>query len=290
MPAVKFDFFSVKIDEASPVSFEEALNEMATMATEHRLCDIDGATCFLLESLPLTRYTAYLFTKIRMNEIPSRTNIRGERTVLELDDDEGLGEDVSIAYSRDLNVVSVQRNRYSISANNIMKIVNDIFPELKAQLLPILRSDALERFTRCNMLKKLRLKIAGREDLSFISESNLSANEKLTFHELLTEPYVDISFSVGRKNIALTEKIKNIASFFANYSRTSGTDTVMAVEVSGKEDDSAVTSVIDLLQDRLIHIGNVEMNGRSINTNHLMRVACDAIAQNYQELSGNANS
>ncbi len=185
-------------------------------------------------------------------------------------------------------LVAIQRNRHSLSANNIAKNINVIFPELNVSFLPILRNDALERFYKCNTLRKLRLKLAGRDDLSFIDNSDLSTNEKLTFHELLTEPYIDISFSVGRKNTTLSEKLKRFAILFTKHAKNSQTNTVLAVEVSGKEDESSASAIIDLLQDRLIHIGNVEVKGRSIDTNSLMRIACNAISSNYEELKKNA--
>lgn len=289
MPQVKFDFYTINMPEGSSMSFKQALEEMAALPTEERLKEIDGSTCFLISSLKLSRYTAYLFTKIRMDALPPKTRVNGERSPLQLDDDEGLGEDVAIAYNEAINIVSIQRNRHSLSANNIVKLICMVFPEIQIQLLPILRNDALERFSRCNTLKKLRLKLSGTGDLSFLENSDLSTNDKVTFQQILTEPYVDVVFSVGRKNAVLTEKIRKYAEFFTNLFRTGDTETVLAVEVSGKEDENAPTALIDLLQDRLIHIGEVATENRTINTNHLMRVACSAISENYEELRKNAS-
>ena len=289
MPQVKFDFFQVQISEDSPYTFKETLDSISRLPTEDRIKDIDGSSCFLIQNLIQQRYSAYLFTKIRMDSLPPKTSVTGIRAPLDLDDDEGLGEDVAIAYNETLNIISIQRNRHSLSPNNIIRLIGMIFPEEHIKLLPILRTDALQRFANCNTLKKLRLKLAGCTDLSFLQNSPLSTNDKITFQQIMTEPYVDISFSVGRKNSGLSEKIKSYASFFANLARSEDNDSVLTVEVSGKENDDAPTAVIDLLQDRLIAVEEVNTSNRTIDTNHLMRSAINAIASNYEELQRNSN-
>lgn len=288
MPQIKFDFFSVKVPEHAPMSFSEALRQIETMPTDSSRCEIDGTTCLFVRSLnPSVRYHACLFTNVRMDALPSRTKVSGERTSLDLEDDEGLGEDVVIAYNESLNIVSVQRNRFSLSSNAIIKFINSVFPDLQVHFSPVIRGDALQRFARCDTLKKLRLRLAGTDDLSFLQDSDLSTNTKITLQEILTEPYVDITFSVGRKNAGLTKKIENIAMYFTNLHRTGGStsEIVKTIEVSGYEEGESASVLIDLLQDRLIHVGEVAMENRMVNTDQLMRVACEAIASNYEELT-----
>ena len=284
MPKIKFDFFRVQAIDGNSISLKDALESIATMPPEERRVAIDGYSCFMTSSLSQTRFSAYLFTKLRMDGLPPRTRINGERRPLDLDDDEGLGEDVALAYCEALNIVSVQRNRQSLSANNIVYFIHNICPEINFALLPIMRVDALERFARCQTLKKLRIKLAGRRDLSFLRNSPLTTNDKVAFQQMMTEPSVDITFSVGRRNARLSEKISNFARTFTNIARSGETDAVLALEVSGKEFDDSPTVVIDLLQDKLIGIGDVEMENRTINTNHLMRVAGGVIFENYEEL------
>lgn len=287
MPKAKFDFFRVQIGKESTFTFKEALDAIAESPREQSIKIVDGVSCFLTQKLLQQSYSAYLFTKLRMDDLPPRTRLTGERRPLDLDDDEGLGEDVAIAYCEPIQVVSIQRNRHSLSSNMIMHLIGLYAPGIKIKLLPILRPDALERFGSMGILKKLHLKLAGMNNLAFIQNSDLSTNEKVTFQEVLTEPFVDITFSVGRLNTGLTQKIRKIANIFSNAAHSGETDSVLAVEISGKKDDESATTIIDLLQDRLIAEKQVKTKDRSVDTNDLLRVAISTISENYAELQRN---
>lgn len=282
---VKFDFFGVRIAENSSINFEEALNALLAMSPEEGSIKIDNTDCFICDSRKIQECYAFLFSKIRMDHLPLRRKRNRDRRPLDLDDDEGLGEDMAIAYSPSLKIVSVQKNVHSVSANNIVKLVNDFFPQMQLSFLPIVKHDALERFSKCGILKKARIKLQGTDDLSFLKNSNFSPEEKLTIQHMLTEPYVDIVYSVGRKQISLSEKIKQKVMFWANYSRTEENNNVLAIEITGKEDEKSKTVAIDLLDDRLIYLGDVGLIDRYVDLDHLQRTACEAIRQNYVELA-----
>lgn len=252
---VKFDFFSVRTAEGNTISFEAALNELLAMPPEESSIKIDNTDCSVCDSLRQKEYYAFLFSKIRMDRLPSCRKRNRDRRPLDLDDDEGLGEDMAIAYSPSLKIVSVQKNIHSMSANNIVKFVNEFFPQMQLSFLPIVKRDALERFARCGILKKARIKLQGTEDFSFLRNSNFSPEEKLTIQQMLMEPYVEIVYSVGRKQTSLSENIKQKVFFWANHHRSEENNNVLAVEITGKEDEEARTVAIDLLEDRLIYWG-----------------------------------
>lgn len=284
MPKVKFDFFRVQTGEQSAFTFQGALNLISGLPSTQRTQKIDGVTFFLTQELIQHSYSAYLFTKLRMDDLPPRTRLTGERRPLDLDEDEGLGEDVAIAYSEPIQVVSIQRNRHSLSPTMIMYLIEKYAPGIDIKLLPILRPDALERFANMGVLKKLRLRLAGMNNLDFLQNSHLSTNEKITFQEVLTEPFVDITFSVGRNQTGLTKKIREIAKFFSGAATSGETESVLAVEITGKENDESTTAIIDLLQDKLIAEKQVNTKNRSIDTDDLLRAAISTISENYAEL------
>lgn len=284
MPKVKFDFFRVQIGKESAYTFQETLDFITGLPQKQTIQQIDGVTYFLTQNLRQPPYSAYLFTKLRMDDLPPRTRLTGERRPLDLDEDEGLGEDVAIAYCDPIHVVSIQRNRHSLSPTMIMRLIEKYAPGIDFKLLPILRPDALKRFASLGILKKLRLRLAGMNNLDFLQNSHLSTNEKITFHEVLTEPFVDITFSVGRNQMGLTKKIREIAEFFSKAAHSGETESVLAVEITGKEDDESATTLIDLLQDRLIAEKEVNTKMRSVDTDDLLRVAIRTLCENYTEL------
>lgn len=280
---VKFNFFRVRTAESS-ITFEDALNQLLTMPAEENLRKIDNTNYSVCDSLSQEGYYAFLFSKIRMDRLPICRKPNRAGRILTLDDDEGLGEDMAIAYSPSLKAVAVQKNIHSLSANNIVKIVNEFFPQLELSFLPIIKHDALERFARCGILKKARIKLQGTENLSFLKNSNFSSEEKLTIQEMLMEPYVEIIYSVGRKQTSLSERIKQKLFFWVNYHRIEENNNVLAIEITGKEDKEANTVAIDLLEDRLIYLGKVRIKNRYLDTNHLQRIACEALKKNHEEL------
>ena len=91
---VKFDFFSVRTAEANTISFEAALNELLAMPPEESSIKIDNTDCSVCGSLRQKEYYAFLFSKIRMDRLPSCRKRNRDRRPLDLDDDEGLGEDM----------------------------------------------------------------------------------------------------------------------------------------------------------------------------------------------------
>lgn len=285
MPRVRFDFFIVHTAE-SDISFEQALGELKTKTDAGEgVLTIDGRQCCLLDALNISGYHACLFTKIRMDGLPSKTNLSGNQSSLELGEDEGLGEDAALAYSPSLKVAAIQRNKFSLSPNNIAKLVNHFYPALSVSLTPILASDTFEKFAKCNHLRKLRVKLAGTDNFSFLESSDLSATEKIAIQEMLSEPFVDITFSTGRKKGFLHNKIYSIASMLSKFYKSGGDETVLAVEVTGKESEDSPSTVIDLLSERLTSFQDVAMKEREIDKNHLLRVACESLRANHNELT-----
>ncbi|WP_049775606.1 DUF6731 family protein [Caldicellulosiruptor kronotskyensis] len=64
------------------------------------------------------------FLRLRETDIPLRGKIDQEAEPIELDDDEFIGEDVSMLYDPELNVVMLQRNIRSLGATGIEKYLN----------------------------------------------------------------------------------------------------------------------------------------------------------------------
>lgn len=284
MPVARFDFYEVRTGQTA-LTLQQVLDDLVGRDATDKTCDIDGKACCIIEHLRQFNYVAYLFSKVRMDSLPQKTKLDRSRSPLELEDDEGLGEDVAMAYDATLNIVAIQRNRHSMTATNIARLINYFYPEIQVGFVPVLSRDALERFARCDNLRKLRIKLAGATNCDFLNTDELSTNEKITMQEMLTEPYVDITFSVGRRNASLTAKIRRFAEFFSNFHKNGGDETVLAVDVTGKESDEAPSTVIDLLSEKLTFEHDVNQNGRTIDTNHLLRVACTAISTNAVELA-----
>jgi len=285
MPEAKFYFYKAQLGENSPYqTLKQALDETAAKQRADQEVTIDGTPCFISESKQFTRSTGYLFTRVRMTELPSKVLHDGTLEELDLGDDDGLGEDVALAYGRLRNVVAIQSNRHSLSANGIARFLNTNWPEMNIAFNPIMSNDALERYTRCQQMRKVRLKLAQVNDLSFLDRSNLSSSEKILFQQFFQAPYAELILSMGHGRGYLRRNARRLVDYCLNLFR-SGNDCVKILEISGKENEHSEMMVIDLLADRLVFSREVELSGRSINRDSLLRVACNALSENHAELS-----
>lgn len=281
----RFDFYRVKPLSDASISFSQVLNEIVSMSPNDAQANIDGDTCLISKNENFGKNLSILFTKIRMNNLPQKTKATGERSPLDLDEDEGLGEDVAIAYNVVLNVVAIQRNIHSLSANNILRLIKEVNPACDVEFLPIIKQDALERILKFEQLKKIRIKINGTQDLSFLKNSGFSS--QLNAQEFFSEPFFECIWSVGRKKEGLSEKIKDKIGSLARIIKKDRPLAICNFEITGKETLSDPSITIDLLDDRLIGQKDIPINpnGRSVDIQILLRSAAEVITENYTELA-----
>lgn len=237
-----------------------------------------------VESCEHVGVPAFLFSRIRMQGIPRGRGLHGGERELVLGDDEGLGEDMAIAIDPDANVIAVQRHRFSLSASNIIGYINCFFPNASILLRPILTGDAMQQLREKQILRKLRVRLAGNTNLDFLRDSGFSAQERAEMQSFLNAPFVDITFSVGSNRVGLAEKFHRLTSGFLRASRN-GEDGIIHLDISGKNNDESASETIDLLAEKLVYEGEVELKNRSIDTDHLLRIAVAAIVNNRAILS-----
>ena len=281
----RFDFFKVKPISDASVDFLQILNEISCLSPNDAQADIDGETCLISKSETFGKTVSVLFTKIRMNNLPQKTKATGERTPLDLDDDEGLGEDVAIGYNSELRVIAIQRNIHSLSVNNILRLIKEINPACDVEFVPIIKRDALERFLNFDQLRRVRIKLNGTGDLSFLDKDGIS--NQLSNQLFFEEPYIECVWSVGRKKDRLSDKLKDFIEQLARKVKGNKPVALCNLEVTGKETETDPSITIDLLEDRLIAHKDIPVNpnGRSVDIQCLLIAVADVIKENYPELA-----
>jgi hypothetical protein len=164
---------------------------------------------------------------------------------------------------------------------------NRIDPTLRLELLPMLRHDALERFLKMPILKKVRIKLQRATDTSFLKELPLSETDRITFLGMLESPYVDLTLSVGRKKEKLGNRWREFASAIARLYRNGKTDSIDALQISGKADDNCKTEILDLLEGRLTYETEIDLenNVRTLDQSRLMLAGISALQEKHEELA-----
>lgn len=278
MRNVTFDFFLVR--PASPSDDFRATLESLRQREQNRRClRLEDKTCLMLNDYIAVRNAhAYLFSRLRLDAIPPVRGVSGVVKRIILDDDEGLGEDVAIAFDPINSVVCVQRNRFALSYSSIFYTINSLSGKM-FMFEPILDRGALEKFAEYGVFKKARVKFAGVDNLDFLQDKKVSSLKKVAITELLESPYVDITFSVGNRKASLPDWIRNLVEGCATSSGPDDEGYIAALEVTGAMEHGAVSQTIDMLGQRLVYTRAVRMVNRMVDTNHLMRIACAAIVK-----------
>lgn len=282
MSVVRFDFFRVRSAPEVP-SLEIVLNTLRSQPAEDRRIQLEDKVCMMLDDYFTAQGVhSYLFSRIRMDELPQVRGLDGQAEPLDLDDDEGLGEDVAIAYDPDLRIISIHRNRFAISHSSIFEFINNNAPG-HYYFDPIFDREVMNKFARMQALKKTRIRFAGVQNFHFLSDQEISENMKVSLTEMAECPYVDITFSVGRRNRELPSWVRKMISLCAARPGE-GEGEISTLEVTGADDAFGVSHTIDMIGQRFIYTGDVLRSGRNIDTAQLMRVACNSIIAKRNDL------
>ncbi|MBI4804456.1 MAG: hypothetical protein HY795_04390 [Desulfovibrio sp.] len=285
MPRMTFRLYAVECNNAS-VTFGQALEHIFRELPENRIQNVGEHEGFLFDIRSILQIQTYLFSKLRMDDLPSATSRLGVRTPLNLAADQGLGEEMAMGYDAGLGVVSIQASGYSFRPSRIAQYINTFFPDIEARFLPIISPDIVQRFRRMSILRKLSFRIASTTNLDFLQQSGLSAAERNALQEFLLAPHLDITLSVGngRRDIGLVDRVKHFASVLSHAAWGRGEEGIERLVVTGKDDEFSKSDTIDLLENQVQYVADVQSQGRSIDIDHLCRTAAAAINDNRQVL------
>jgi len=245
---IRVDFYQVDTQKPS-VLFEDIIQQISSFPSdESRNIEIRGFPIRLSTSSQRLGFWQGDLMRIRMNDIPTKASLSGETEPLELDDDEGLGEETAFLYHIQTNVLMMQRNRLGVSASAFAKYCRSMC-HLDEDITfdPILRGNVLERLAQMQIVRKFELKVARVEDLTILQGQDRGVDEVLNIKDVFNAPNVSLTVSVGnRKNISLGNVIETAKKLFRSASDNSV--NVKKIEVSGANEEDNQTDIIDLLE------------------------------------------
>lgn len=191
------------------------------------------------------------FLRLRETDIPLRGKIDQEAEPIELDDDEFIGEDVSMLYDPELNVVMLQRNIRSLGATGIEKYLNLLWAsngeqEEKIYLRPILNPFSFEKASGARYYRKISVRFAQLPpEVSIFNSPIKKIVEAFGEYQGITAE-ITISIGQGKKNNLKSETvvetiadIKNNKSFFKK------------AQLTLKESEDDKVEILDLIEEKL---------------------------------------
>lgn len=216
--------------------------------------------------------------KIRMTDLPKKSDTEGNSAELDLDDNEGLGEETAFVYHIPSRVLVLLRNRNSVSPGAFVHYFAS-YGAGEFTLEHIIREDALKRFLEKGLYRKLELKLAGLDmAVEELATDDFTANEAIAISRQLQSPSIEIIASMDRKTGSLSaEMIHSVVSALRGL-WGKHPEMVERIRVSGQDDEEAKTEIIDLLEFALREEVDITVGGdaRSIPTGHLLSAVNEA--------------
>lgn len=184
------------------------------------------------------------FVRMRQTKIPVKAKRDSESTAIPLEDDEYIGEDVSVVYDKNYNIIALQKNRDSLGSSGLGYYLSKLLDSDVYEIIlrPVPLKDINERMAKVKGCRKLVIKLATDRSRRKIIP------DKSSFHELLkfTKPFesrnVSITISMGRGKGFIDAKA--IYDTIQDIRETS--DFVNGAELSVKYNDSEPVQIIDL--------------------------------------------
>lgn len=246
---VRVDFY--RVDTKNPsVLFEDVIQKISAFPQDESRNVVIRGFPIRLQDSSSQRPGCWWgdLVRIRMNNIPTKASLSGEVEPLDLEDDEGLGEETAFLYHIPTKVLMIQRNRLGVSAaafstycKKICQLSEDI------DFDPILRGDVLTRLRQMSIIRRFDVKTARLEDLSILKGQDLGVNEILNIGDIFGALNVSLTVSVGKKKkMSLENVITTAISLFRHASANTG--NVKKIEISGANDEDEKSETIDLLE------------------------------------------
>jgi hypothetical protein len=248
---IRADFFRVNVQDFEG-DFSTLLERVVSLPDndESRVVEIRQVPFRLQSSVNTQGIWEGELVRIRMTDVPVVASLTGELEQLELEDDEGIGEETAFLYHQRTRVLILQRNRLGVSAANFARYFSKLL-QLDATIFcdPILAGDAFQRLKEMRLIKKFELRVSGIDKMNIFSDKKLGVEEVIALQDKFCAPNISIELSVGnRRDISLiADRIKQTAKSFLGFSNDHD-GQVRKIEISGKYEDNGPTEVIDLLE------------------------------------------
>ncbi len=280
---LKVDFFKVVLPDDFSDSFESVLNAVNVSPNDHTRNAIRNACPFRLQEAWQTEdcWKGEMI-RIRMDQLPIKAKLSGDVSSIDLEDDEGIGEETAFLYHVPTRVLTIQRNRYGVSAGVFAWYFEKKGSVESIELQPILQKDGLQRLANIKDVRKLSLNIAGTENMAVFKDSGKSVESMLSLIDQCKSPNLTLTFSMGKQQGSL-EWAKSFAQSFAKLNQQ-GESSIHKFEISGKTEDGE-KSVLDLIEYRMVEEIEVELkSGRTISSSEREYAVQKAFSSRKQEL------
>lgn len=196
--------------------------------------------------------------KLRDTNIPSKVKDNKEAEVIPLEDDEYIGEDITILYDKSTGIAMIQSNRFSLGITKLTEFINytKVTSTSDIVIKPIRMDIDLKSFKK-DSYKNIEIGFANiiRDVPSSKSPLATIINSYRKFHGVVGK----VTIGLGRtKDSTLNiQEVNSLLSDLGNY------EEVISAKLKVKDDDSSRVEIIDLFDNIFNDLITFELEKRT---------------------------
>lgn len=204
----------------------------------------------------------FQLSKLRDKNIPSKKRFGEIKEEILLEQDEFIGEFVSVLYDNAYQTVAIQSNLYGLSIKQIEHVLTqlrfryldqnaltDEIP-LVVRLVPIIDRAKIDRVIRSDYYKKIRLKGSNVMLDANLNDTSFMGDARRLLHET-AGVNIDITISLGRSEKTASLNDARIREVIAAYLEIADEQRRPQLEITALDNEEAEIETINLLEPRM---------------------------------------
>jgi hypothetical protein len=248
--AINVDFYRVTPPDGQ--SFRDMLHAIGDLPIDQRNLDMGEHPARLQSVESWNQCYEGEMVRIRMDSLPQKASLDGALEDLDLQDDEGLGEETAFLYHHLTRTLAIQRNRFGVPASSFAWYVKEKNGVDRPIVLdPILETAVLERLDQVKFVRKLDITLAGLSTGTSLRNRGYGVGDIVRLSENFSAPRISIELSMGRerRGSLLVDRAVGALRSLAGVA-ADNTDEVQKLKVTGIT-DSDERVVLDLIEERM---------------------------------------
>lgn len=275
---ISIRFYQVECPEG--VRLENVLSRIRRKNARNRTVSLNSIPTLMAKLRKDDDYYQGEVIKIRMDGLPGVVRMGADEiNDLELQADQGLGEEAAFLYHIPTGIIALQLNISGVRESAFCRYISNFGDTDQPFLLrPVLRQDAFARYENMQFIRNFEIKLASGFSTDILEDSggNELFSDILRHMRTYSSGSIDLKMSVGSphdRTATLDDRVRTVIEFFRNLV-SSGVADVQKLKVSGKQNELLSTEVVDLIDDVMKERVKIEM---SENRRYLYSARKDAV-------------
>jgi hypothetical protein len=257
---MKIDFYRVEMP-ADSGTFMDLLETAANLPDDTQRTVETSERTIRLQEIQVGNLVECEMIRIRMDEVPIIASLAGEVKEIDLDPDEGIGEETAFLYSRRLNTLVLQRNRSGVTKTGIARYFEAI-GRLDAPIVlePVLSRDAIRQIANFREVRKFTVRLARINNPTLLVGDDATDQETVELLPNAHAPEMEITLSMGHQRGSLTVRAVQSAAKWIYRKFTGaagGEEQATKLFIDGTLEDGIRTQ-IDMLHWQMVENINVQ--------------------------------